>query len=342
MSAPDTRFYHISPVGVVRPLASVEEALQSFRDKEEGFIWLDYHHPTREEMTMLIEPLGLHPLSVEDCLDEYQIPKIEDYPCHAFIIFNGFDYSEKATSIYELDVFIGERFLVTTSKRKLDRRVRDRDLEQFISNNLHNSRSGPAYLAHLILDMIVDQKFIAIDALEDDLNLMEDQIVDDAAAIFPGRAARYAPRGAGAAQKPLPRARDPGEDLPQGLPFIPEQAILYYRDIYDHLAKFFELTESYRDIVTSLMEMYLSILNNQMTKSANETSLTVRRLTFITAIFMPLTLLAGIGGMSEYSMMTGPENWRIAYPLFILAMVAIGIIDFFILRWIERRGKLFD
>ena len=55
-------------------------------------------------------------------------------------------------------------------------------------------------------------------------------------------------------------------------PFIPEKAIFHYRDIYDHLTKFFELTESYRDIVTSLMEMYLSMLNNQMTKVANETN----------------------------------------------------------------------
>ena len=100
-------------------------------------------------------------------------------------------------------------------------------------------------------------------------------------------------------------------------PFISEKAIFHYRDIYDHLAKFFELTETYRDIVTSLMEMYLSMLNNLMAKVANETNATVRRLTFITTIFMPLTLLAGIGGMSEWSMMTGPENWQIAYPAFL-------------------------
>ena len=83
----------------------------------------------------------------------------------------------------------------------------------------------------------------------------------------------------------------------------------------------FELTETSRDVVTSLMEMYLSMLNNRMAQAANETNLTVRRLTFITTIFMPLTLLAGIGGMSEWSMMTGPANWRIAYPLFMAGMV---------------------
>ena len=102
------------------------------------------------------------------------------------------------------------------------------------------------------------------------------------------------------------------------------------------------MTESYRDIVTSLMEMYLSMLNNQMTKSSNETNLSVRRLTVITTIFMPLTLLAGIGGMSEWSMMTRPENWRIAYPAFLLAMVVIGFGNYLLIKWVERRSKRLD
>jgi len=124
-------------------------------------------------------------------------------------------------------------------------------------------------------------------------------------------------------------------------PFIPAKAIYLYRDIYDHLSKFFELTESYRDLVTSLMEMYLSMLNNRMTKAANDTNLIVRRLTFITTIFMPLTLLAGIGGMSEWSMMTGPQNWRVAYPIFLLAMVVIAVINYFLIKWIEKsRSKI--
>ena len=87
------------------------------------------------------------------------------------------------------------------------------------------------------------------------------------------------------------------------------------------------------------MEMYLTMLNNQMTKAANDTNVTVRRLTFITTIFMPLSLLAGIGGMSEWSMMTGPQNWRIAYPAFLLAMVVIGVANYFLLKWLEKRNE---
>jgi magnesium transporter len=87
------------------------------------------------------------------------------------------------------------------------------------------------------------------------------------------------------------------------------------------------------------MEMYLSMLNNQMSKAANETNATVRRLTIITTIFLPLTLLAGIGGMSEWSMMTAPGNWRIAYPAFLLAMVVIGVGNYYLLKWLEKRSR---
>jgi magnesium transporter len=90
------------------------------------------------------------------------------------------------------------------------------------------------------------------------------------------------------------------------------------------------------------MEMYLSMLNNQMTKAANETNVTVRRLTFITTVFMPLTLLASIGGMSEWSMMTGPENWRIAYPAFLFAMVVIGFANYYLLNRLEKSSRRRD
>jgi magnesium transporter len=122
-------------------------------------------------------------------------------------------------------------------------------------------------------------------------------------------------------------------------PFISEKAIYNYRDIYDHLAKFFEVIELCRELIATIMEIHLSMINNQMAMLANKTNRVVRRLTLITTIFMPLTMLAGIGGMSEWSMMTGPQNWRIAYPAFMAAMVAIGVASYHLLRWLDARDK---
>jgi len=85
------------------------------------------------------------------------------------------------------------------------------------------------------------------------------------------------------------------------------------------------------------MELYTSLLNNQMTKMSNDTNMSVRRLTMVATIFMPLTLIASIGGMSEWSMMTGPENWKVSYPLFIASMAVIAALSYFLIKLIEKR-----
>jgi magnesium transporter len=196
---------------------------------------------------------------------------------------------------------------------------------------------SPAFLMHIILDQVVDQKFLAIEALEDELDAEEEAMLADVSNFNPAELIGLR-RDLLNLRKSLFHEREILVKIcRQDYPFIAEKAIFHYRDIYDHLTKFFELTESYRDILSSLMEMYLSMLNNQMTKTSNATNATVRRLTFITTIFMPLALLSGIGGMSEWSMMTGPQNWRIAYPAFLLAMVVIGFANYYLLKRLEKK-----
>ena len=84
------------------------------------------------------------------------------------------------------------------------------------------------------------------------------------------------------------------------------------------------------------MELYTSLLNNRMTQMSNETNATVKRLTIITTVFMPLTLIASVGGMSEWSMMTGPSNWKVSYPLFLAAMAVIGILNYLVIKRLEK------
>ena len=331
----EAHFYHIAKDGTLTQIASVENALEVM--KEGGYIWLDYYHPKKEDLSLLIEPLGLHPLSIEDCVDENQIPKIDDYPRNTFILFNAFHYSKGTLSVTELDAFLGRNFLVTVSSHNSHNQSLLRNIQRSVVNESESAKHGPAFLLHIILDQIVDEKFLAIEALEEELNAGEEMILSNLERFNPSEL-MHLRRDLLAVRKSLFHEREILVKIcRKDSPFIPEKAIYHYRDIYDHLSKFFELTESYRDLVTSLMEMYLSMLNNQMAKAANETNIIVRRLTFITTIFMPLTLLAGIGGMSEWSMMTGPQNWRIAYPAFLLAMVVLGVLNFFFIKWIEKR-----
>ena len=329
-------FYHLPQTGKPVPCATADAALAAAKDG--GFVWLNYCQPTREELANLIAPLGLHPLSIEDCFDKNQLPKIEDFPTNTFVLFNAFDYSNRELLIGEIDLFIGENFLVTVSQRNSEKCWLWDGIEQIVATDSERAQQGPAFLMHIILDQVVDHKFLAIEALEDELDTVEEALLADTASLNPADLIRFR-RHLLNLRKSLFHEREIlAKICRKDCPFITDEAIFHYRDIYDHLVRFFELTESYRDMVTSLMEMYLSLLNNQMTKTANTTNATVRRLTIITTIFMPLTLLAGIGGMSEWSMMTGPENWRFTYPAFILAMVVLGFANYYLLKWLERRN----
>ncbi len=333
----EARFFHIAPDGGLAPLPSLEDAPAVLGTG--GYLWLDYVDPSRAQLEALVGPLGIHPLSIEDCFDDQQVPKIDLFPGSAFVLVNCYGYGDRLLTTDELDFFLGKNFLVSVSGRggtgcgfheRLDERVRQ---------DLDTARKGPDMLLHTILDFVVDGKFGAIEALEDDINAAEEAMLADAPA-FHLQDLMHLRRALLALRKSLYHEREVLIKIcRRDCLFVSEPAIYHFRDIYDHLAKFFELVEMNRDIVTSLTEMYLSLINNQMALVANRTNRTVRRLTLITTIFMPLTLLAGIGGMSEWSMMTGPANWRTAYPAFLAGMVAIGVVSFFVLRWIESRDS---
>ncbi len=334
LTEPGSHFFHISQPGKIEPIATLDEALEKV--KTGGYIWLSYIHPSQEELLPLIEKMGIHPLSIEDCLNEGQIPKIEDFPDHTYILFNAFNYAKKKISIEEVNLFIGENFLITVNHRGPTGRILMQSIEELVTRNIVNAGQGPDFLMHIILDHIVDEKFIAVEAIEEDLNHAEDKMMQNLAK-FDLSDLQHLRRNLLTIRKSLFHEREILLKIcRKDCRFISEKAIFHYRDIYDHLARFFELTETYREIVTSLMEMNLSLLNNQMARSANQTNATVRRLTFITTIFMPLTLLSGVGGMSEYSMMTGSANWKIAYPIFLAGMALLGFISYL---WLQRLEK---
>jgi magnesium transporter len=333
----ETHFYHVPEAGRLDRVDTVDEAIK--RQKKGGFFWLSYCDPTPEELAPLVKKLGLHPLSVEDALDENQIPKLDDFKDHAFVLFNAFSYTPKKLWVQEVDFFLSDRFLVSVQRIGPDGKPLLDGVEKMVVQDMGVDRLGPAYVMHTLLDVLVDRKFVAIESLEDELATAEEAVLDRSDKFDP-RSLQHIRRDLVILRKCLFHEREVFVKIcRKDCPFIPEPAIFHYRDVYDHLTRFFELTETLRDIVTSLMEIDLSLRSNEMTRASNRTNRSVRRLTFITTIFMPLSLLAGIGGMSEWSMMTGPDNWRFTYPLFILAMLVIGVGSYIVLKWMVKRDE---
>ncbi len=333
----EARFFRITPSGEFEHFSALLAALSSLG--QGGYIWLDYADPTKEDLSALVGPLKIHPLSIEDCLDKQQIPKVDIFPGYTFLLFNRYCYAERVLSVSEVDFFIGKNFLVTVSGHGSAESGFHTRLEERFRENLGTAQNGPDFLLHTILDDTVDSKLSSIESLEDDIDSAEEAMIRDAS-TFQLEGQMHLRRALLSMRKSLFHEREILVKIcRRDCPFISEATIYHFRDIYDHLTKFFELTEMNRDIVTSLTETYLSIVNNQMATVANRTNLSVRRLTLITTIFMPLTLLAGIGGMSEWSMMTGPENWRTAYPAFLAGMLCIAIINYYWLKRLQSAGK---
>ncbi len=331
----ENRFFQINHKGKLEQKSSIAEALASIRDGV--YIWLDFSAPTKEELTSLVEPLGIHPLAVEDCLDEDQVPKIEDYPTNTYILFNSYLYEKGELRIEEINIFIGKNFIITVNRYKGNSRSFFEKLDDVISKDIANIRKGPDFLLHLVLDHSVDSKVGAIEALQDAIDDAEESILRDPQRFKP-KELIHLRRQLLSMRKSLFHEREILVKIcRRDSPFVTEKSIYHFRDVYDHMTKFFEITEMYREMIGSLMEMYLSMINNHMANISQRTNQVMRRLTLITTIFMPLTLLAGIGGMSEWTMMTGSQNWRISYPLFLLAMVVIGAVNYYLLKRFEAK-----
>src|SRR5512133_380851 len=330
-----SEFYRIAAPGVMEKLDTLKEASEALNG--EGYVWFNYQKASREDLSDLIIPLGIHPLSIEDCTDESQVPKMDELPTYTFIVFNALSYENGELLSDEVDLFIGRNFLVSVSGYSDQSRMPLGGLNAVLERNLTGLTRGPAWLMHIILDYIVDHMADAIDRAETDIDEAEESILG-APSVFDPSKLVYLRRNLLALRKDLFHEREILAKISRNdCEWVPEKATVHYRDIFDHLSNFLEMTESHRDNVTSLMELYASMLNNQMARDSNQTNAAVRRLTLITTIFMPLTLLAGIFGMSEWSMMTGPDNWHRAYPLFGGIMLVIAIGNFILIKWLERR-----
>jgi len=328
-------FYHITERGICSRYQKIEETLKT-GDKT-GFIWLAFSSPVQEDLDQIITIFPIHPLSIEDCFDDNQIPKIDIFREYTSILFNNFYYADGVLSITELNLFLGENFLITVSREETRQELPIGKIMETLRQHPDQIAKGPAFVMHTILDCIVDQKFEIVETIEDEIIALEDNLIANPAAFMPQELQKIR-RNLMSMRKSLVHEKEVmTKSCRKDSRFIPDSSIFFYSDILDHLVKFYETTEASRDIVTSLIQMNLSTTSNTMAEAANRTNRSVSRLTLITTIFMPLTLLAGIGGMSEWTMMTGAENWKTAYPLMLAGMAVIGVLTYVFLKRLNER-----
>ena len=255
----------------------------------------------------------LHPLLLEDIANTQHRAKIDDYEDYLFIVLKMI-FSEPDSTLLQFEhvcIVLGRGFLISFQEREGDVFASVRERIQKGKGRIR--KSGAGYLAYALMDMIVDHYFLVLEQLGDDIETLQQEALER-----PTRKTLAAIHAARHQVVHLRKSVWPLREMMSGLlrgesGLIEDYVLLYLQDVYDHVIQVIDTIETYRDLLAGILDSYMSSVSQKM----NET---MKVLTVMATLFIPLTFFAGVYGMNFTYM---PElDWRYGYPVFwILTMV---------------------
>jgi magnesium transporter len=273
------------------------------------------------------ERLGLHPLVLEDILNPEQRPKMEDLGDYLYMVLKMLDWDDARHEMTteQMSVLVGANYVVSLQEEP-GGDVLDPIRLRIRGGKGRMREEGPDYLAYTILDGVVDRYFGVLESLGEKVEDLEGELVTN-----PGRDALQKLHHLKREMIYMRKAVWPLREVVAGLersesPLIRKSTHPYLRDVYDHAIQVMDAVETLRDMLSGMLDIYLSSLSNRM----NEV---MKVLTIFASIFAPLTFIAGVYGMNFRYL---PElTWRWAYPALWLVMLTIGLV----MLWFFRRKR---
>jgi magnesium transporter len=265
---------------------------------------------------------GLHPLIQEDIVNTEQRPKMEDFSSYIFIVLRMLNYDEKRQEIKneQVSLVLGSNFVLSFQEDVGD--VWDSLRERIRKNKGHVRKEGADYLAYSLMDAIVDNYFIILEKSGENIEGIEEKLI-----AAPTKETLPAIYHLKREMLVLRKAVWPLRDVVNTLghdenALIKGSTRIYLRDIYDHAIQVIDTIENYRDMISTLVDIYLSSVSNHL----NEI---MKVLTILSSIFIPLTFIVGIYGMNFAHMPELKLTW--AYPalLVLMAFVALSMVAYF-------------
>ena len=292
------------------PLAHISDILQ----RRDSLLWIDVVEPTPDELRLLGEEFGFHPLALEDALRRHQRPKLDHYDGFLFLVFYGLETVDGRPVLREVDLFAGNNYLVTIHDGRLAAIPETAD--RWCANVANLGNRGIGLLVYSLLDAIVDGYFPVSDALAERIDQLEETIFeqhdpDAQRAIFALR------RDLTAIRRILAPERDVMNVLlRRDSPIVDDALTVYYQDVYDHILRVTDHVDAQRDLLASALDASLSVTSNRLNR-------VMRTLTASSIILMSTTLVASIYGMNFTFM---PElDWRFGYLWALSLMALIGV-----------------
>ena len=300
-----------------------DDAIRSALKDASGVLWVDFDQPDRDEAEILSSIFGFHHLAIDDCFNLHIDPaKIDDYDSYVFIIAQAVHYEplSERLSTTELNMFLGRNYVVSFHHEKLHF---VEDLRHRCAEGGPELNRGADFLAHELLDGVVDDYQPAVEQLDETLSQVETLVL-----------ARPEPpilqdiltlkRNVQRLRRMIIPQRDLVNRLARGeFPnVVRPETYMYFRDIYDHVVRVEQLVESVRDLAEGVLSTYLGAVNNRM----NEV---MKTLSVVASIILPLTFIASIYGMNFHNMPELDWDWGYFTVLGVMAAVAAALIAFF-------------
>ena len=252
-------------------------------------IWVDMDGATQEELHLLAHVFGLLDLTVEDLSQDAQRAKLEAFDGYNVLIMHGMVFypDDLHIEVPEIDIVLGKNFLIT-SHRGLLSVVQD---PQGPNRDCIHLAKGPTFALYRVVDRLVDSYYPVLERINDTIEQIEDQVLTKATPevlqqIFDLRHSLSYLRKTVSPQLEVFNRLISRDDE-----YVDRDVAIYFRDVYDHLVRTFEAVDSYRDLMSSAMDAYLSIVSNRQ----NEV---MKRLTVFTSIFLPITFITGLFGQN--------------------------------------------
>lgn len=293
--------------GRLSELSALPAIAASVKDRS-STVWIDVDAPTAEELAWLGKAMSLHELTIEDLSKRNQRPKIEQYENYVFIVVRAFREG-KAMGTAQMNMVLAGNCLATVSFEPV---TAQDELYERVKKNRFFISLGADYLLYAVMDRILDSFFPYASELTEKLDALEDAVFAERGGWILNRAFE-AKKQLFAFRKEVSPVRDMANSLARmEVRLIKQKTSHYFRDVYDHLVRIIDTIELNRDLVSNIMDAYLSQINNSLNK-------TMKRLTAISVMLMPPTLLASTFGMNFKVI---PESdWEYGFYLIILLMV---------------------
>jgi len=324
------RSLYLARDGHLRTDLGPDEYAAALQDVK-SLLWVDLAgEPPDACRPILRETFGFHPLAVDDALEESHVPKVDDWGQYIYLVLHAvlFDpqNDDELMNTLELDLFLGKNYLVTYQAQPIAAVER---VWTACQRDMRHLQRGAEHLLYKLADELVADYMPVVEGMDEAIDQIEDEIFDSPGPSLLGRIFTLK-RALLHLRRIIAPQREVLNKLARGdYGVIDAEDRVFFRDVYDHLVRLYDITEGLRDLVGGALDTYLSVVSNRM----NEV---MKTLTIITTLFLPVSFLVGFFGTNFFQPVAPLNAWT-SRPAFVMMLATMVLVPTGMYLWMRKR-----